>query len=220
MRRIIKFFITVIYKIRFAGKCKINALTNIILRNCCFAGNNCLGNHTYLSNTSLDFCSYIGFGCEFSNCTIGKYCSIGNNVRVVSANHPVDMVSSYPAFYSNTYRVSYVKKQKFIEHITTENNHECEIGNDVWIGDNVLIKGGVKIGNGAIIGMGSLVLHDIPPYSVAVGLPAKVIKTRFDKETCSKLEEIAWWDKSEEWIIEHAEYFEKPEKLLNSIKGV
>ena len=80
-----------------------------------------------------------------------------------------------------------------------------------------MIKGGVKIGNGAIIGMGSLVLHDIPPYSVAVGIPAKVIKLRFEPEICSKIEEIAWWNKSEEWIKENAENFEKPEKLLNSI---
>lgn len=217
MKRIVKILIAVMYKVRFASKCKINIFTNIILRKCYFSGKNSLGNHTYLSNTNLGYCSYIGFGCEFSNCKIGKYCSIGNNVRVVSADHPIDMVSTYPAFYSNTYRVSYVKNQKYVEHITTANGHECEIGSDVWIGDNVLIKGGVKIGNGAIIGMGSLVLHDIPPYSVAVGIPAKVIKMRFDQEICSKLEEIAWWDKSEEWIIEHAENFEKPEKLLNNI---
>lgn len=51
------------------------------------------------------------------------------------------------------------------------------IGDNVWTGKNVCIMPNVKIGNGAIIGANSVVTHNIPPYSVAVGSPAKVIKT-------------------------------------------
>lgn len=52
------------------------------------------------------------------------------------------------------------------------------IGNDVWIGGGVHINAGVTIGSGSVIGAGSVVTKDIPPMSVAVGVPAKVIKKR------------------------------------------
>ncbi len=51
------------------------------------------------------------------------------------------------------------------------------IGDNVWIGENVVILGGVSVGNGTIIGANSVVTRDIPPLSVAVGIPASVIKT-------------------------------------------
>lgn len=211
MKRLIKAVIALGYKIKFAGKCHLSATTNIVLRNCTFEGKNSLGEHTYISHTSLGYASYIGFSSEFSNCKIGRYCSIGNHVRVVSATHPTDMVSTYPAFYSDTYRVSYVKKSKYVEHIVTDNGYECEIGNDVWIGDNVLIKGGIKIGDGAIIAMGSVVLHDIPPYTIVAGIPAKEIKKRFDDAIIDALKKIKWWDKPLVWIQSHAEIFANPE---------
>lgn len=51
------------------------------------------------------------------------------------------------------------------------------IGNNVWVGRNVCIMPGVHIGDGAVIGANSVVTHDIPAYSVAAGVPAKVKKT-------------------------------------------
>lgn len=54
---------------------------------------------------------------------------------------------------------------------------ETIIGNKVWLGDNVVVLSGVKIGNNSIIGANSVVTKDIPSFSIAVGSPAKVIKT-------------------------------------------
>ena len=68
------------------------------------------------------------------------------------------------------------------------------IGNDVWIGQNVTIMPGVHIGDGAIIGADSTVATNIPPYAVAVGNPARVIRMRFDDETIELLERLKWWD--------------------------
>ena len=51
------------------------------------------------------------------------------------------------------------------------------IEDNVWIGEKVVILKGVRIGEGAVIGAGAIVTHDIPPYSVAVGIPARVINT-------------------------------------------
>ena len=64
-----------------------------------------------------------------------------------------------------------------------------------------IVLSGVTIGDGAIIGANSLVTKDIPPYALAVGSPAKVIKYRFDEETIEKLLEIKWWDFTEEEIL-------------------
>ena len=215
LKRLFKMGIALLYKIKFLGICKINACSNIILRGCFFEGKNSLGERTYLSHTSLGYGSFVGFNSEFSNCKIGKFCSIGSNVRVVSATHPTEMVSTYPAFYSDTYEVSFVSKSKFKEHLVTQDGFECEIGNDVWIGDNVLIKGGLNIGDGSVIAMGSVVLHDVPPYTIVAGIPAKTIRKRFSDEISNDLLKIQWWNKPVKWIESHAEKFEKIEDFMN-----
>ena len=74
------------------------------------------------------------------------------------------------------------------------------IGNDVWIAAGVTITNGAQIGDGCVIGAGAVVVHDIEPYSVVVGVPGKPIKKRFDAETIQKLEEIKWWDWDEDRI--------------------
>ena len=221
MKRIIKIIITFYYKCKFITKCKIYTFSNVVLRNCQFEGKNTLGKNTYLSNTSLGFASYIGKAGEFSNCIIGRFCSIGGNVRVVSATHPLDsIVSSYPSFYSIKFNVSFVKSSKFIEHLITDKGYECEIGNDVWIGDDVLIKGGVTIGDGAVVGMGSIILHDIPPYTIVAGIPAKPIRQRFNDDIVSKLLVIKWWNKPLKWIINHAEEFSDPFGFVNTYSNI
>lgn len=215
MRRILKYFITLCYRLVNLGKSRISS-SAIILRGCQFEGHNAVGNNTYLSGTSLGYGSFLGFGCEFSNCKIGRYCSIGSNIRVVSATHPTKgFISTHPAFFSDSYWFRYVKQSKFKEHLTNEAGAECTIGNDVWIGDNALILGGVKIGNGAIIAMGSIVLHDVPPYAIVAGVPAKEIRKRFPDETIDSLQMIEWWNKPISWIEEKAEEFSEVESFVN-----
>ena len=74
------------------------------------------------------------------------------------------------------------------------------VGNDVWIGQNVTVMPGVHIGNGAIIGTNATVASHIPPYCIAVGNPAKVIRRRFDEETIDLLEQLCWWNRPIEEI--------------------
>ena len=74
------------------------------------------------------------------------------------------------------------------------------IENDVWIGLNVVIMDGITIGDGAVIGSGAVVTRDIPPYAVAVGIPARVIRYRFDPETIERLLKTRWWDRPPEVI--------------------
>ena len=74
------------------------------------------------------------------------------------------------------------------------------IDNDVWIGQHVTVMPGVHIGDGAIIGANSVVASDIPPYSIAVGNPCRVVKKRFDDELIDLLLQFKWWDKDIEEI--------------------
>lgn len=216
MRSLIKYLITLCYRIAYIGKCKFHP-SAVILKDCHFEGHNAIGDHTYLSGSSFGYGSYTGFRCEFSNCKIGRFCSIGSNIRVVAATHPLDgFISLHPAFFSDSYWFHYVKASKFEEHLTNDEGYQCTIGNDVWIGDNVLIKGGSKIGDGAVIGLGSIVLHDVPPYTIVAGIPAKVIRKRYPDETIQALQQIQWWDNPIDWIERHAEEFSDVELFVKS----
>ena len=79
-----------------------------------------------------------------------------------------------------------------------EEAKQTTIGNDVFIGANVTVLDGVKIADGAVIGAGAVVVEDVPPYAIAVGVPAKVVKYRFDESTIQALLEKQWWDGTEE----------------------
>ena len=105
--------------------------------------------------------TYIGPGLEVIDETLTDLIMIGN--RVTIAPHVTLVVSSGP----NNSKLKYVYPRKFGKII---------IQDDVWIGTGVIILPGVTIGKMSIIGAGAVVTEDIPPFSVAVGVPAKVIK--------------------------------------------
>jgi hypothetical protein len=81
-------------------------------------------------------------------------------------------------------------------------DHRCEIGHDVWIGHGVTVIAGKRIGTGAVIGSGAVVTKDIPPYAVAVGVPARVIKYRFPPGVVEQLLASAWWDWDRATLVE------------------
>ena len=185
----------------------------IINRNSIFGGNNAIYNNTEYVNSSLGFGSYVANNSVIRGAKIGKYCSIGDNVRTGLGRHPVkDYVSTHPAFFSMNKQAgfTYVEAQKYKEHkyVDKDGKYYIEIGSDVWIGNNVMIMDGVKIGDGAIVGLGSIVTKDIEPYSINVGIPAKKIKYRFEKKYIEFLLEFKWWDKDFEWLNENAYLFD------------
>ena len=96
---------------------------------------------------------------------------------------------------------------------------ETTIGNDVWIGEGVTIKGGVTIGDGAVLAMNACVTRDVPPYAIVGGVPAKIIRYRFDNNIIQGLLSIRWWDKPEDWIIEHAPDFCDITKFINNFRN-
>ena len=98
-----------------------------------------------------------------------------------------------------------------------DTNNETIIGNDVWIGHGVLIKQGVKIGDGSIIGMGAVVTKDVEPYSIVGGVPAHLIKYRFEKSIIKHLLELKWWDCEEKLLKEVAPYIKEPQIFIEKL---
>lgn len=147
--------------------------------------------------------SYIAKNATVSNCVIGKFCSIGPNFSCGLGVHPTDGISTSPMFYSTAKQngMTLSKTNKIEESLKTT------IGNDVFIGANVTVLDGVTIGNGAVIGAGAVVTGDIPPYAIAVGVPASVIKYRFDKQAVERLNATKWWDQDEKTLLRVEQFF-------------
>lgn len=130
--------------------------------------------------------------------TIGNYCSIAPRVYFLYSNHPMTNVSTHPIFYNKL--LGYVGKDK-IERV------KLTVENDVWIGAGTIItRGCTKIGNGAVIGAGSIVTHDVPPYAIVAGNPARTIRFRFDSKTIKIIEETKWFELNPEELKEYIPY--------------
>ncbi len=174
---------------------------------------NVIFNNTTICNSFLGDHTYIQRNSSVLNCAIGKFCSIGPNVNIGLGQHPIERVSTHPAFYSITQPLALT----FAIGDTFEPYKPIEIGNDVWMGHSSLIMDGVKIGNGAVIAANSVVTTDVPPYAIVGGVPAKIIRYRFDDETIRKIESSKWWDRPEEWLRKNCSYFEDTEEFLKRI---
>ncbi len=123
---------------------------------------------------------------------VGKFCSIASHVRINPGNHPMERVTQHHCTYR---RKQYGFDDKDDDAVFNwRRSKRCIIGHDVWMGHAAIVMPGVKIGTGAVIGSGAVVTKDVSPYAIAVGVPAKPIKKRFDDKTAERLQEIAWWD--------------------------
>jgi hypothetical protein len=108
--------------------------------------------------------------------------------------HPVNWLSICPLQYiSNFAGWAHLTGKKVSSKPFAQGVGMTEIGNDVWIGDRVVIMSGVKIGDGAIVAAGAVVTKDVPPYAIVGGVPARVIKYRFDEKTIHRLLDLQWW---------------------------
>jgi acetyltransferase-like isoleucine patch superfamily enzyme len=172
-----------------------------------------VGTKVTVYNSSIGDYSYINSNTSIRDTVLGKFCSIGSNVTFGLGMHPMNLISTHPAFYSNNkgYK-TFSKKNYFQEYFP------IKVGNDVWVGYGAIIMGGVEIGDGAVIAAGSIVTKNVEPYSVVGGVPAKHIKYRFSKENIKRLQKSKWWDNDEKWFDENYLVFHDIEKFLKIIR--
>ncbi|MDD2364863.1 MAG: CatB-related O-acetyltransferase [Desulfuromonadaceae bacterium] len=185
---------------------KIGYLCHI--KKCDFGYMNTIYDYVNLSSAALGDFTYIASGTKIHNATIGKFCSIGPDILIGLGKHPSDtFVSTHPLFFSTLGQA-----QKIIcDRNYFDEYSPVTIGNDVWIGARSIVLDGITIGDGAIIAAGSIVTKDVPAFAIVGGVPAKIIKYRFEISEIMFLNKFKWWDKEISWLSNNY-------KMLHNIK--
>ncbi len=138
--------------------------------------------------------------------SIGNFCSIAPGVQIQEYYHKHSRITSYHIFRN-------IFTESIMNDIYSKGVIVIEV--DVWIGANSIILSGVCIGRGSIIAAGSVVIKDVPRYSVFGGVPAKFIKSRFeDKTVIEYIEKLRWWEWDRKKLYEHKSLFSMDEKEL------
>jgi len=136
---------------------------------------------------------------------IGRFCAIATRVVCGEAQHSPYRLSAHPIFegaskwpaitqdFTNRNFDMLAKAMRVNQAENEERFGKIVIGSDVWIGEGVNIMRGVTIGDGAVIAARAVVTKDVPPYAIVAGVPAKVIKYRFEPEVIAELLRLSWW---------------------------
>lgn len=165
---------------------------------CIVGGNVAFNRRSYINDTVFGDFSYAGSNTTINYSHIGKFCSLARNVDIGGFDHDYHKVTTMPMF-------RFVQLSKGRNPDAGE-NELCEVGNDVWIAAGAQILHKVTVGDGAVIGGGAVVTKNVPPYAIVAGVPAKIIKFRFDDNTISGLLDIKWWDWPLDVVLANVEW--------------
>lgn len=214
LKRFLKY---IIIKVKSRGACKFDLTTNISMKSS-FEGLCKIHHHTTFHGY-LGVGSYIGNNCYLS-ARIGRFTSIAPFVRCNCGMHPykAPFATTSPCFFSSEmYKeqcgFTFAREQIFKEfrYYDEKNKIGVKIGSDCWIGEGVFLVGGIEIADGAIVLAHAVVTKDVPPYAIVGGIPAKILRYRYDEETIQFLLKIQWWNKPIKWLKENW-------KLLSNIE--
>lgn len=164
--------------------------TAIIINSTLGAWTEIMADCSIVESTLGDY-SYLAGGNQVIYSQIGKFCSIASLVRLNPGNHPMDRATQHHMTYR---RAAFGFGEDDTAFFEWRRRSPVTIGHDVWIGHGAIVMPGVKIGPGAVIGSGAVVTHDVEPYQLVVGVPAKRLRFRFPPEIIAGLLSIAWWD--------------------------
>jgi virginiamycin A acetyltransferase len=176
---------------------RTNSTTTVLLKNIVKNKNISIGDFTYYDDfvdpMRFEQNNVIYHYPEVNNdkLIIGKFCSIANGAKFLfnAGNHKSSSLANFPfAIFEDLF------DSRLGVANAWDNKGDIVIGNDVWIGYDALIMSGIHIGDVAIIGSRAVVTRDVKPYEVVGGIPAKVIKKRFNENIIKELLNIRWWD--------------------------
>lgn len=171
---------------------------------------------TDLIDSSVGRYTYIGYDCNINQTDIGAFCSFSDHIFIGGAEHPIEWASSSAMFMNVRGSGTAKRFAKFDSEVF----RRTVIGHDVWIGHGVTVKGGVSIGNGAVVGSGAVVTKNVPPYAVVAGVPAKIIKYRFDTVTIRRLQASEWWKLTDDELRLVGSYVTDPALFLDKVNKV
>lgn len=162
-----------------------------------------VGHGSMVVHSAIGAYSYLGMRCIVAHTTIGKFCSIASDVTIGTGSHPIAKnVAMHPLFYLRREpEWNFVETDRHIEFKPTA------VGNDVWIGNKVVVMDGVKIGDGAVLGAGAVVTRDVEPYGIYAGVPARLIRFRFEPKQIEQLLKLQWWDRDLQFIRDNIQQF-------------
>ncbi len=176
-----------------------------------------IGPNSTIEETLFGDYSYTSGDNQIMYAEIGKFCSIASHVRINPVNHPSWRVTQHHITYRRVqYGLSDTDDHDFFGW---RREHKVTIGHDVWIGHGAILMPGVTVGTGAIIGAGAVVTKDVPPYMIAVGVPAKPIKPRFSPEIAEKILQTEWWNWDRKTLEERFEELNDIDSFLQKEVG-
>jgi phosphonate metabolism protein (transferase hexapeptide repeat family) len=171
-----------------------------------------IGPNTSISESTIGDYTYTAGDNSIIYSDVGKFCSIASHVRLNPGNHPMWRVTQHHMTYR---RAQYgFDEADDLEFFDWRRAHRVTIGHDVWLGHGVIVMPGVSIGTGAVVGSGAVVTHDVEPYTIAVGVPARALRLRFPERTAGQLLQIAWWDWPRELLEERFDELNDLEAFL------
>ena len=136
--------------------------------------------------------SYLQENVALLNADLGRFCAIAAMGRIGAPNHPYERVTQHRLSYTPEYYWPQQKRDSAF--FARRSADRCRVGNDVWMGHAAIVLPGVTVGDGAVIAAGAVVTHDVEPYTIVAGVPAKPIKRRFERAISERLQELAWWN--------------------------
>ncbi len=141
----------------------------------------------------------ISYGGNSEFLKIGNCCSIADEVTfLLGGGHRLDCVSTFPF------------RGKLVGDVEAMTKGPIVLEDDVWIGYGATVLSGVTLGKGSVVGAGALVCGDVPSYAIVAGIPAKVIRYRFDDETRARLAAIDLGKVDAEFARKEIELLESP----------
>ena len=200
IKAVLKSLIREFYCIRNNSKIESNYIPIKVIANNighgCYLGKNvvCVDDRFIMGDYSYMNSGFVG------NVSVGKFCSISDNVNLAPGQHYTNKLSTYPI------------RRKIINDYNSPQfpeNNKLSIGNDVWIGYGAVIMDGLTIGDGAIVASNAVVCKDVPPYAIVGGVPAEIIKYRFSSHIIEELLNMQWWNWTLNSIRENIDLFEE-----------
>ena len=175
-----------------------------------------IGRRNSLRSATIGLRTYTGSDCNISHATIGSYCAISWNVSIGGADHACQKLALTPKF-----RITRNPDDAIVPYPESWSN-VCRIGSDVWLASGVCVLRGLTIGDGCVVGANSVVTRDLPPYSIAVGAPARVIRYRFSSSTIDFIQTVRWWEFPVAVLKENADLFDLTDemKIVRRLKEI